>query len=142
MTENIPSLPSQYDPFATEAKWQQFWEAGQFFQADPSKGGEPYCLMIPPPNVTGSLHMGHALGQTIMDILVRYHRMKGRNTLWLPGTDHASIAVHVMLEQELQKEGKTRYELGREQFLERAWQWKENSGGSIVNQIRRLGLSV
>ncbi len=142
MTENIPSLPSQYDAFATEAKWQQFWEAGQFFKADPSLGGDPYCLMIPPPNVTGSLHMGHALGQTIMDILVRYHRMKGRNTLWLPGTDHASIAVHVMLEQQLQKEGKTRYELGREQFLERAWQWKENSGGSIVNQIRRLGLSV
>ncbi len=142
MIENIPSLPSQYDAFATEAKWQQFWEAGQFFQADPSKGGKPYCLMIPPPNVTGSLHMGHALGQTIMDILVRYHRMKGRNTLWLPGTDHASIAVHVMLERELQTEGKTRFELGREKFLERAWQWKENSGGSIVNQIRRLGLSV
>ncbi|MFB2982596.1 valine--tRNA ligase [Microseira sp. BLCC-F43] len=142
MTAIIPSLPSQYDPFATEAKWQKFWEERQFFKAEPSQEGEPYCLMIPPPNVTGSLHMGHALGQTIMDILVRYHRMKGRNTLWLPGTDHASIAVHVMLEQQLQKEGKTRYDLGREMFLERAWQWRENSGGSIVNQIRRLGLSV
>jgi valyl-tRNA synthetase len=142
MTETTPNLPSQYDSFTTEAKWQKFWEEKQCFKADPANGGEPYCMVIPPPNVTGSLHMGHALGQTIMDILVRYHRMKGRNTLWLPGTDHASIAVHVMLDKELQKENKTRYDLGRDRFLERAWQWKNQSGGAIVNQIRRLGLSV
>lgn len=136
------TLPPQYDPSNTEAKWQKFWEEKEIFKADPAKGGDPYSMVIPPPNVTGSLHMGHALGQTIMDIVVRYHRMTGRNTLWVPGTDHASIAVHVMLERELEKEKITRHDLGREKFLERAWQWKENSGGSIVYQIRRLGLSV
>lgn len=136
------TLPPQYDPSNTEAKWQKFWEEKEIFKADPAKGGESYSMVIPPPNVTGSLHMGHALGQTIMDIVVRYHRMTGRNTLWIPGTDHASIAVHVMLERELEKEKVTRQDLGREKFLERAWQWKENSGGSIVYQIRRLGLSV
>jgi valyl-tRNA synthetase len=142
MTENIPNLPTQYEPQATEAKWQKYWEANQVFKADPDKGGEPFSMVIPPPNVTGSLHMGHALGQTIMDIIVRYQRMNGKNTLWVPGTDHASIAVHVMLERELQKEGKTRQDLTREEFLKRAWEWKENSGGAIVHQIRRLGLSV
>jgi valyl-tRNA synthetase len=142
MTSNTPNLPTQYDPFTAEAKWQKQWEESQAFKADPERGGEPYSMVIPPPNVTGSLHMGHALGQTIMDILVRYHRMKGLNTLWLPGTDHASIAVHTMLEKELQKEGKTRYQLGREKFLERAWQWKQDSEGTIVGQMRRLGLSV
>ncbi|HAJ60103.1 MAG TPA: valine--tRNA ligase, partial [Cyanobacteria bacterium UBA8543] len=142
MTATTSTSQTQYDPTLTEAKWQKYWEEHQVFQADPNHTGEPYSIVIPPPNVTGSLHMGHAFEHTLIDTLVRYHRMKGRNTLWLPGTDHASIAVHVMLEQQLQKEGKTRYELGREQFLERAWQWKENSGGSIVNQIRRLGLSV
>ncbi|MFB2920143.1 valine--tRNA ligase [Aerosakkonema funiforme] len=136
------TLPPQYDPSNTEAKWQKFWEEKEIFKADPAKGGESYSMVIPPPNVTGSLHMGHALGQTIMDIVVRYHRMTGRNTLWVPGTDHASIAVHVMLERELEKEKITRQDLGREKFLERAWQWKENSGGSIVYQLRRLGLSV
>jgi len=142
MTATTPNLPSQYDPFTTEAKWQKFWEENHTFKADPNAGGDPYSMAIPPPNVTGSLHMGHALGQTIMDIVVRYHRMKGRNTLWVPGTDHASIAVHVMLERELEKEGKTRDDLGREKFLDRAKQWKNNSGGAIVNQMRRLGISV
>jgi valyl-tRNA synthetase len=142
MTENIPNLPTQYEPQATEAKWQKYWEANQVFKADPDKGGEAFSMVIPPPNVTGSLHMGHALGQTIMDIIVRYQRMNGKNTLWVPGMDHASIAVHVMLERELQKEGKTRQDLSREEFLKRAWEWKENSGGAIVHQIRRLGLSV
>ena len=136
------TLPPQYDPSNTEAKWQKFWEEKEIFKADPAKGGESYSMVIPPPNVTGSLHNGHALGQTIMDIVVRYHRMTGHNTLWVPGTDHASIAVHVMLERELEKEKITRQDLGREKFLERAWEWKENSGGSIVYQLRRLGLSV
>ncbi|BAZ52049.1 valyl-tRNA synthetase [Nostoc sp. NIES-4103] len=142
MTATIPNLPSLYDPFTTEAKWQKFWEENQVYKADPNQGGEPYCIVIPPPNVTGSLHMGHAFESALIDVLVRYHRMKGRNTLWLPGTDHASIAVHTMLEKQLKTEGKTRYELGREQFLERARQWKANSEGTIVNQLRRLGVSV
>ncbi|QOV21706.1 valine--tRNA ligase [Anabaenopsis elenkinii] len=142
MTANISNLPSLYDPFTTEAKWQKFWEENQVYKADPSHSGEPYCIVIPPPNVTGNLHMGHAFESSLIDTLVRYHRMKGRNTLWVPGTDHASIAVHTMLEKQLKKEGKTRYELGREQFLERAWQWKADSEGKIVNQLKRLGVSV
>ncbi|PMB48146.1 valine--tRNA ligase [Fischerella thermalis CCMEE 5201] len=142
MTATITNLPDRYDPFTTEAKWQKFWEENQTYKADPHAGGEPYCIVIPPPNVTGSLHMGHAFDNSLIDTLVRYHRMKGDNALYLPGTDHASIAVHTMLEKQLKVEGKTRYELGREQFLERAWQWKAESGGTIVNQLRRLGVSV
>ncbi|MBD2121711.1 valine--tRNA ligase [Trichocoleus sp. FACHB-262] len=142
MTATIPTLASQYDPSTTESKWQTAWEQNQVFKADPNHGGEPYCVVIPPPNVTGSLHMGHAFESSLIDTLVRYHRMLGRNTLWLPGTDHASIAVQTILDKQLKAEGKTRYDLGREQFLERAWQWKAESGGTIVNQLRRLGVSV
>ncbi|MBX9253823.1 valine--tRNA ligase [Desmonostoc muscorum CCALA 125] len=142
MTATILNLPSLYEPFSTEAKWQKFWEDNQIYKADPNKNGKPYCIVIPPPNVTGSLHMGHAFESALIDTLVRYHRMQGRNTLWLPGTDHASIAVHTMLEKQLKTEGKTRYELGREKFLERAWQWKAESEGTIVNQLRRLGVSA
>jgi len=142
MTATIPTLPSLYDPFSTEAKWQRFWEENQVYQAEPDRNGKPYSIVIPPPNVTGSLHMGHAFESALIDTLVRYHRMKGFNTLWLPGTDHASIAVQTILEKQLKAEGKTRYDLGREKFLERAWQWKAESGGTIVNQLRRLGVSV
>lgn len=142
MTATIPSLPSLYDPFTTEAKWQKFWEDNQVYKADPARGGEPYCIVIPPPNVTGSLHMGHAFESALIDTLIRYHRMKGFNTLWLPGTDHASIAVQAILEKQLKAEGKSRYDIGREKFLEQAWQWKAESGGTIVNQLRRLGVSV
>uniref|UniRef100_UPI003F72C43C valine--tRNA ligase n=1 Tax=Gloeocapsopsis crepidinum TaxID=693223 RepID=UPI003F72C43C len=142
MTATVTNLPSLYEPFSTEAKWQKSWEENQVYQANPENGGEPYCIVIPPPNVTGSLHMGHAFESALIDTLVRYHRMQGRNTLWLPGTDHASIAVQAILEKQLKAEGKTRYDLGREQFLERAWQWKAESGGTIVNQLRRLGVSV
>jgi valyl-tRNA synthetase len=138
----MTELPSQYSPHATEAHWQAYWEQHQVFVADPSAPGEPYCIVIPPPNVTGSLHMGHAFEHSLIDVLVRYHRMLGRNTLWLPGTDHASIAVSTLLEKELQAQGKTRQDLGRTAYLERAWQWKETSGNAIVTQIRRLGLSV
>ncbi len=138
----IPTLPPQYDPFATEAKWQKFWEERQIFKANPSAGGKPYCIMIPPPNVTGSLHMGHAFNNALIDVLVRYHRMKGYNALYVPGTDHASIAVQTILEKQLKAEGTNRYNVGREQFLERAWKWKAESGGTIVNQLRRLGVSV
>ena len=142
MTATIPALPSQYDPSTTETRWQASWEEHQVFKADPHAPGEPYCVVIPPPNVTGSLHMGHAFENTLIDVLVRYHRMIGRNTLWLPGTDHASIAVQTILERELRAQGKSRYDVGREAFLERAWQWKEESGGTIVGQLRRLGVSV
>ncbi len=142
MTATSPTLPTQYDPTATEAKWQKFWEEHQIFKADPNHSGEPYSIVIPPPNVTGSLHMGHAFEHALIDTLIRYHRMKGRNTLWLPGTDHASIAVSTILDRQLKEEGKIRKDLGREDYLTRAWQWKEKSGGTIVGQLRRLGLSV
>lgn len=142
MTSTIPNLPSQYDPTITEAKWQEYWESNQIFKADPNHPGEPYCIVIPPPNITGNLHVGHAFDNSLIDVLIRYHRMKGRNTLYLPGTDHASIATQTILEKQLKQEGKTRDDLGREKFLERAWQWKAESGGTIVNQLRRLGVSV
>ena len=138
----LPALSSQYDPATTEAKWQEIWEAKAVFKADPNHPGEPYCIVIPPPNVTGSLHMGHAFESALIDVLVRYHRMIGRNTLWLPGTDHASIAVHSILDKQLRAEGKTREDIGRDEFLNRAWQWKGESGDTIVTQLRRLGVSV
>ncbi|MEL6161116.1 MAG: valine--tRNA ligase [Cyanobacteria bacterium J06623_5] len=137
-----PTLASQYDPTATETKWQEYWEQKEVFKADPGKGGEPFCVMIPPPNVTGSLHMGHAFEETLIDTVVRYQRMKGKNTLWLPGTDHASIAVQTILERQFAAEGQTRESVGRERFLERAWEWKAESGGTIVGQLRKLGVSV
>jgi len=139
MTTNLPSL---YDPFSTEAKWQKFWEEKLLYKADLNHSGEPYTIVIPPPNVTGKLHLGHAFDNTLIDCLVRYHRMKGCNALYLPGTDHASIAVQTILDNQLKEEGKTRFDVGREKFLERAWEWKKESGGTIVNQLRRLGVSV
>mgnify|MGYP002777191249 CR=1 FL=1 len=142
MTASIPTLPSQYDPKTAEARWQQVWEDRAVFKADPNQPGDPYCIVIPPPNVTGSLHMGHAFNTALIDTLVRYHRMCGYNTLCLPGTDHASIAVQTILEKQLRAEGKTRDDIGRAAFLERAWKWKAESGGTIVNQLRRLGLSA
>ena len=142
MTASIPELPTQYDPKTTEAKWQEAWSIHQVFQADNSKDGETYCIVIPPPNVTGTLHMGHAFGDCLMDVLIRYHRMCGHNTLCLPGTDHASIAVHTILDKQLKAEGLTRQGIGREKFLEKAWQWKQESGGQIVNQMKRIGLSA
>ncbi|ACB53606.1 valyl-tRNA synthetase [Crocosphaera subtropica ATCC 51142] len=142
MTATIPELPTQYDPKTTESKWQDAWETHQVFKADNSKEGETYSIVIPPPNVTGSLHMGHAFEDCLMDVLVRYHRMCGYNTLCLPGTDHASIAVHTVLDRQLKAEGITRYDIGREKFLEKAWEWKQESGGKIVNQLKKMGLSA
>ncbi|EAZ92956.1 valine--tRNA ligase [Crocosphaera chwakensis] len=142
MTASIPELPTQYDPKTTESKWQDAWDTHQVFKADNSKEGKTYCIVIPPPNVTGTLHMGHAFGDCLMDVLVRYHRMCGYNTLCLPGTDHASIAVHTILDKQLKAEGITRKDIGRETFLEKAWQWKQESGGKIVNQMKRIGLSA
>ncbi|GAB6067555.1 valine--tRNA ligase [Methylothermus subterraneus] len=133
-------MEKTYDPHKIEQHWYQIWEARGYFA--PSGQGRPYCIMIPPPNVTGSLHMGHAFQDTIMDALIRYHRMRGDNTLWQPGTDHAGIATQMVVERLLEKEGKTRHDLGREQFIQRIWQWKEHSGSTITRQLRRLGASV
>ncbi|PSN78023.1 valine--tRNA ligase, partial [filamentous cyanobacterium CCP4] len=142
MTASIPTLSAQYDPTQTETKWQTQWEENQVFKADPDHPGEPYCVVIPPPNVTGSLHMGHAFENALIDTLVRYQRMAGRNTLWLPGTDHASIAVSTILDRQFQAEGLSKEDVGRDRYLERAWEWKAESGGTIVNQLRKLGVSV
>ena len=136
------ALPKQYDPQATEAKWQKYWEESKAFVADVHSDRPVFSIMIPPPNVTGSLHMGHAFEEAIIDTLVRFKRMCGFHTLWLPGTDHASIAVQTLLEKELKKANLTRHDIGREKFLERAWRWKEESGTAIVQQLRSLGVSA
>ena len=142
MTATETNLSTQYDPKQTEAKWQQYWADKEVFKADPSQQGEPYCIVIPPPNVTGSLHMGHAFESALIDTLIRYHRMIGRNTLWLPGTDHASIAVSTIVDRQIKAEGKSREDLGREEYLKRAWAWKEESGTTIINQLKSLGVSA
>ena len=142
MTINTFELSTKYDPKLTESKWQKAWETHQVFKAEATKKEKIFCMVIPPPNVTGSLHMGHAFEDCLMDVLVRYHRMSGKNTLCLPGTDHASIAVHSILDKQLKEEDKTRYEIGRENFLKRAWEWKQSSGGKIVSQLKQVGLSA
>ena len=134
-------LAKAYEPNEFEQKWYDTWESSGFFQADADSTKPRFCIVIPPPNVTGSLHMGHALQHTLHDILVRWKRMSGFNTLWLPGTDHASIAVHYVLDRQMEKEKKSRFDLGREEFLKRAWEWKKTSGGTILNQMRRMGVS-
>ena len=135
-------MDKRYDAKAAEAKWYPIWEKNGYFHAEPSDGGTPYAVVIPPPNVTGILHMGHALNQTIQDVLVRWRRMSGFNTLWLPGTDHAGIATQSVVEKALDKEGLRRQDLGREKFLERVWAWKKQYGGTIVHQQRMLGNST
>ncbi|WP_417536008.1 valine--tRNA ligase [Methylophaga sp.] len=133
-------MEKTYNPDAIEQRWYQKWEqAGEF---KPTGEGSPYAIMLPPPNVTGSLHMGHGFNNTIMDTLTRYHRMKGDNTLWQPGTDHAGIATQMVVERQLNAEGKTRHDLGRDDFTKRIWEWKEESGGNITRQLRRLGSSL
>jgi valyl-tRNA synthetase len=129
-----------YRPADIEGRHYARWEAAGYFA--PAGDGAPYCIVIPPPNVTGTLHMGHALQDTIMDALTRYHRMQGRRTLWQPGTDHAGIATQMVVERLLEREGTNRHELGRQRFVERVWQWKERSGNTISQQLRRLGASV
>ncbi len=136
------TMEKTYDPHAIEQRWYAFWEENGYFSPSPEAGGQPYCIMIPPPNVTGSLHMGHAFQDTIMDALIRYHRMRGDNTLWQAGTDHAGIATQMVVERQLEAEGKTRHDLGREAFIERVWRWKEESGGTITRQLRRMGASL
>lgn len=133
-------MDKTYQPHAIETALYQNWEANNYFA--PQGSGEPYTIMIPPPNVTGSLHMGHGFNNSIMDCLVRFRRMQGRNTLWQPGTDHAGIATQMVVERQLAADGIGRHDLGREKFLEKVWEWKEQSGGTITRQIRRLGSSV
>ncbi|OGX38262.1 MAG: valine--tRNA ligase [Omnitrophica WOR_2 bacterium RIFCSPHIGHO2_02_FULL_68_15] len=134
-------LPPTYDPHATEAAWYPRWESAGYFQPRLTPGHEPYVIVIPPPNVTGILHMGHALNNTIQDILVRWRRMEGRAVLWVPGTDHAGIATQNVVERQLAKDGKKRHDLGREPFIQRVWAWKQQYGSTIVRQLRRLGCS-
>lgn len=136
----MTTIDKTYNPQAIEQHWYQTWESKGWFA--PSGKGEPYCIMLPPPNVTGSLHMGHGFGFTLMDVLIRYHRMCGQNTLWQPGIDHAGIATQMVVERQVNREGKTRHDLGREKFVERIWAWKEESGGNITRQLRRLGASL
>ena len=136
------NLPKTYDPAGTEARWQQAWESSGAFHPDPGAPGEPFSVVIPPPNVTGSLHMGHAFNTALIDTIVRFQRLQGKNVLCLPGTDHASIAVQTILEKQLKAGGQRKEDLGREAFLEKAWAWKAESGGTIVGQLRRLGYSV
>ncbi|MDP2100749.1 MAG: valine--tRNA ligase [Methylobacter sp.] len=133
-------MEKTYSPHAIEQRWYDTWEANDYFSAKPAD--ESYCIMIPPPNVTGSLHMGHAFQDTIMDALIRYHRMKGCSTLWQAGTDHAGIATQMVVERLCNADGQTRHDLGREKFLEKVWQWKEESGGTITRQLRRMGSSL
>lgn len=133
-------MDKTYTPEAIEQRWYQFWEQRGEFK--PSGEGSPYAIMLPPPNVTGSLHMGHGFNNTIMDLLTRYHRMKGDNTLWQPGTDHAGIATQMVVERQLNANNQTRHDLGREKFIDRIWEWKEESGGNITRQLRRLGSSL
>ncbi|BBA34238.1 valyl-tRNA synthetase [Methylocaldum marinum] len=133
-------MEKTYEPHSIESRWYTFWEENGYFA--PSGSGTPYCIMIPPPNVTGSLHMGHGFNNTIMDALIRYHRMAGYNTLWQVGTDHAGIATQMVVERQLAARNLTRHDLGRDKFLDKVWEWKGESGGTITRQLRRLGSSV
>lgn len=137
----IEDLPTVYDPKATEDEMYRFWEEGGFFKADAKSKKPPYSIVIPPPNVTGVLHMGHALDETLQDILTRYHRMSGYETLWLPGTDHAGIATQNVVEKKLREKGLSRYDLGREKFLEETWAWANEHKSAILDQCKRLGAS-
>ncbi len=133
-------MEKSFEPAQIESTWYARWEASGVFK--PSGQGDPYCILLPPPNVTGTLHMGHAFQQTVMDMLIRYQRMRGMNTLWQVGTDHAGIATQKIVENQLAAENKTRHDLGREAFVERVWQWKEESGSTITHQMRRLGVAA
>ena len=134
-------LCKSYEPDEVEARWYKYWLEEGLFRAEDKSERKPFSIVIPPPNVTGMLHMGHALNNTIQDIIIRYKRMQGYNTLWMPGTDHAGIATQNVVEQELAKENLTRHDIGREKFIERIWQWKERYGGIILNQLQKLGCS-
>src|SRR4030067_2501010 len=134
-------LDKSYDPHQVENKWYSYWLKHGYFRADEHAHRNPYSIVIPPPNVTGSLHIGHALNNTLQDILIRFKRMGGYNALWMPGTDHAGIATQNVVEKQLLEGGLDRHALGREKFIERIWKWKEQYGGTIIGQLKRLGAS-
>ena len=136
---NIEDLPTVYDAKATEEKMYKFWEDGNYFQADAKSNKAPFTIVIPPPNVTGVLHMGHALDETLQDILTRYHRMSGYEALWIPGTDHAGLATQNVVEKQLAKQGLSRHDLGREKFLEKTWELTNEHKSRILDQMKKLG---
>src|SRR6201982_684730 len=141
MADNSVILDKTYNPAAMEARRYALWERSGAFTAYPDSQKPPYTIMMPPPNVTGSLHMGHALTFTLQDVLVRYQRMRSRDVLWQPGTDHAGIATEIVVSNQLVAENRSKHDIGRESFVARVWKWKEQSGGTIINQLRRLGAS-
>ncbi|HET6372132.1 MAG TPA: valine--tRNA ligase, partial [Candidatus Polarisedimenticolia bacterium] len=141
METSAQPMQKSFEPKSVESRWRAFWEEKAIYRADPRSEASPFVMVIPPPNITGRLHVGHGLNNTLQDVLARWQRMSGRDVLWVPGSDHASIATHVMIERELEKEGTTRRRIGREAFLERAKAWKEKYGGEISEQLKRLGAS-
>ncbi len=132
-------IPKTYDWNRVESRWYDFWETGGYFRADPDSSAPSFVIVMPPPNVTGSLHMGHMLDHTVHDVIIRRKRMQGFNTLWLPGTDHAGIATQNVVEKQLREDGLTRHDLGRDKFVEKVWEWKSEYGDLITKQIRRIG---
>ena len=137
----MTELSSKFNFKDVEAKWCKYWEDNNIFHATPNSKKKPYTIVIPPPNVTGILHMGHALNNTLQDIMIRYKRMQGFEACWMPGTDHAGIATQNVVEKQLAKEGKTRQDIGREEMLRRLWEWKKQYGDTIINQLKKLGAS-
>src|SRR5215470_13274462 len=135
-------LAKSFDPHEVEKRWYPVWESRGYFADSAEPGKQPYCIQLPPPNVTGTLHMGHAFQQTLMDALIRYHRMRGDDTNWIVGTDHAGIATQIVVARQLEAEGKTLRQLGRDAFVKRVWEWKQQSGSTITRQMRRLGASA
>jgi len=138
----MSELAKSFEPAAIEARWAPLWEQSGVYEPTLDRAKESFSIQLPPPNVTGTLHMGHAFNQTIMDSLTRYHRMRGFNTLWVPGTDHAGIATQIVVERQLQDQGTSRKELGRKNFVARVWEWKEQSGTTITSQMLRMGLRL
>ncbi|MDP2865234.1 MAG: class I tRNA ligase family protein, partial [Elusimicrobiota bacterium] len=135
-------LSKVYDPKPVEAKWAEAWQKEKLFISEPSADKKPFVVVIPPPNITGALHVGHALNNTLQDVLIRYHRMLGREAYWVPGTDHGGIATQNVMEKMLKAEGKTRHDLGREEFLKRTWAWYDECGATILGQLRKLGCAL
>ncbi len=134
-------LDKQYEPRDVEKRWYRFWEENRLFEASEESAGRNYSIVIPPPNVTGVLHMGHAFNNTLQDILCRYRRLRGDNVLWMPGTDHAGIATQNVVEKKLASEGLDRHQLGREKFIEAVWKWRKEYGSAIIHQLKSLGAS-
>jgi len=137
----IKEIAGSYNPSSFEREIYDFWLKKKYFHGITGLDKSPFCIVIPPPNITGYLHMGHALNNSLQDIVIRYKRMKGFNCAWIPGTDHAGIATQNVVERELEKQGISRYELGREKFIEKVWQWKEQHGSRIIEQLKILGCS-